>query len=358
MARVRGQPKCRLITTRRRSYRNRRGEELIEPEDMLERSTVVTRRMSRVRESARKRRAEDGNQRKNETTVTVDARMVFFRCPLCTGTLRKGHKGFMDHIVEIHHTNPKKYVQNILARDYTFKEVESEDPAETENELVIGILGEEEFKKLKEDMMGDKNKVMQCSKAKYNMMIEKKHEEKNKIGDEVSTILLARGSNQSGEAEEVNRNKEQETEQRSLLNWAASFIGEADGGRQWWLQKLPVRGLVDYEGDKGNLLSLARELTAGAEWRGKEMTEEEMTFWFKCKLCIYRGSRGDLYRGSELFAKHIRLHHRISVSFYVNRFIGGQEIFIEHICGAQCEARGNCGEVGAIEVVDVIEENN
>ena len=359
MARVRGLPKCRLITTRRRSYRNASGAELVEPDSMLEQSSVVTRRMSRIRESARKRKEENKNRRRPVNTVSMDASMdamsVFYRCPLCTGTLKKGHRGFIDHIVEVHHANPKKYIENILTKDYTFKVVESEDSAETGVELVIGALNEEEFRKLKDALVRDENKVVQCAKAKYNMMIEKKHEERNRIGEEISTIFVARESNQRGEDNGISRNEEQEVEQRALLTWAADFIVEVNRGIENNMvlgYEQPVRSLADYERDRDNLLSLARELIAGAEWRGKETAVDEMTFWYKCKLCVYRGNRGDLYRGSELFAKHISQHHRISVSFYVNRFISGQEVYIEHLC----EAQDKCGHAGSIEAVNAIKE--
>ena len=357
MARVKKQqPKGRIITTRRRSYRNRAGAELVEPEDTLERSTVVTRRMSMVRESARRRRMEsetqDRSQKKAKTTSPVDVELMYFKCPLCTGTLRKGMARFMNHLVEIHHVNPKRYVQHILEKSTIFKEVGSDDPTMTGNDPVIGTLGWEEFQGLKEAMMNDKNKTMQCSKARYNLMIEKKHEEKQKIGTEISTLFVANGSSQDEEAKEAGRRtEEQEVEQRSLMSWASKFICEAKG-RQWWLGQLPVRGLIDFEGDRENLLNLAKELTAGTELKGEEMRVEELAFWYKCKLCIYRGQIGDLYRGSELFAQHIVHDHRISMSFYVNKFIRSQEIYMEHICDKE-----NCRHAGSIQAVNAVEEH-
>ena len=261
MARVRKlQPKGRIITTRGRSYRNKAGAELVEPEGMSERNTVVTRRMSMVREHARRQRMENEtrnrSQKKTKTPDPIDTEQVFFKCSLCTGTLRKGMRGFMNHLVEIHYVNPKRYVQYILEKNTIFKEVASDDPKMTGNELVIGTLVCEEFQRLKDAMMDDKNRTMQCAKARYNLMVEKRNEERQKIGTEISTLIVA-------SKEEAGRTDEQEVEQRSVMSWASKFINKTKG-RQWWLEKLPVKGLIDFEGDKENLLKLAEELTAVA----------------------------------------------------------------------------------------------
>ena len=350
MARVRKQqPKGRIITTRMRSYRNKAGAELIEPEGMSERSMVVTRRMSMVREHVRRQRMENEtrnrSQKKMKTPGPIDVEQVFFKCSLCTGTLRKGMTGFMNHLVEIHYANPKRYVQHILEKNTIFKEVASDDPQMTGNDLVIGTLGCEEFQRLRDAMMDDKNRTMQCAKARYNLMVEKRNEEKRKIGTEISTLFVA------GE-EEGRRTDEQEVEQRSVMSWASKFISKTKG-RQWWLGKLPVKGLIDFEGDKENLLKLAEELTAVAVLpRGEEMKVDEMDFWYKCKLCIYKGQTGDLYRGSELFAQHIVHDHRISMTFYVNKFMRSQEIYMEHICDKE-----NCGHAGSIQDVNAVEEH-
>ena len=109
----------------------------------------------------------------------------------------------------------------------------------------------------------------------------------------------------------------------------------------------PTRGLEEYEHDRENLLSLAREIVDGNK-SVKETAINEMRFWYKCKLCLYKGSKGDLYQGSELFGRHIKLHHRISITFYVNRFLKGQEIFIEHTCE---------GKTGMLEPVPTEEED-
>ena len=350
MARVRKQqPKGRIITTRRRSYRNRAGAELVEPEGMTERSTVVTRRMSMVREHARRQRLENQtrnrNQKKTKTTGLIDAEQLFFKCTLCTGTLKRGMTGFVNHLVEIHYVNPKRYVLHILEKNAIFKEVASDDPKMTENELVIGTLVCEEFQRLKDAMLDDKNRTLLCAKARYNLMVERKNEERQKIGTEIATIFVA-------SEEEAGRTDEQQVEQRSVLSWASKFIQKTKG-RQWWLEKLPVKGLIDFEGDKENLLKLAEELTTVAVHpRGEELRIDEMLFWYKCKLCIYSGRTGDLYRGSELFAQHIVHDHKISITFYVNKFIRNQEIYMEHFCNKE-----NCGHAGSIQEMNAMEEH-
>ena len=350
MARVRKQqPKGRIITTRTRSYRNRAGAETVEPEGMSDRSTVVTRRMSMVRESVRRRQRMENETQKRKTPSPIDVELFFFKCALCTGTLRKGMTGFMNHLVEIHYVNPKRYVQHILEKNTIFKEIVTDDPTMTENDLVIGTLGCKEFQGLRAAMMDDKNKTMQCSKARYNLMIEKRHEERQKIGTEISTLFVA---SPSVSEEASRRTEEQEVEQRSLMSWASKFISKTKS-RQWWLGKLPVRGLIDFEGDRENLLNLAKELTAVTELKGEEMRVEDADFWYECKLCIYRGQIGDVYRGSELFAQHIAHDHRISMSFYVSKFIRSQEIFMEHICDKE-----NCGHAGLLQPVNAVEEHD
>ena len=350
MARVKKQqPKGRIITTRGRRYRNKAGAELVEPEGMSERNTVVTRRMSMVREQARKQRIENEtrkrSQKETKTPDPIDTEQVFFKCSLCTGTLRKGMRGFMNHLVEIHYANPKRYVQYVLEKNATFKEIASDDPKMTGNDLVIGTLVCEEFQRLRDAMMDDKNRTMLCAKAVYNLMVEKRNEERQKIGTEISTLLVA------GE-EEAGRTDEQQMEQRSVMSWASGFINRTKG-RQWWLGRLPAKGLIDFEGDKENLLKLAEELTAVAVLpRGEEMKVDEMDFWYKCKLCIYKSQTGDLYRGSELFAQHIIHDHRISVTFYVNKFVRGQEIYMEHICDKE-----DCGHAGSIQDVNAVEDH-
>ena len=350
MARIKKQqPIGRIITTRRRTYRNRAGAELIEPEGMAEYSTVVTRRMSVIREHARRRRVENEirnrNQKKMKTSGPIDSEQLFFKCTLCTGTLKKGMTDFMNHLVEIHYVNPKRYVVYILEKNAIFKEVESDDPKMTGNELVIGMLVCEEFQRLRDAMLEDKNRTLLCAKARYNLMIEKKNEERQKIGTEISTILVA-------SEEEAGRTDEQQLEQRSVLSWASKFIQKTKG-RQWWLEKLPDKGLIDFEGDRENLLRLAEELTTVAVHpRGEEMRIDETLFWYKCKLCVYKGDTGDLYRGSELFAQHIVHDHRISMTFYVNKFIRSQEIYMEHVCSKE-----NCGHAGSIQEMNAVEEH-
>ena len=72
MARVKKQqPKGRIITTRGRRYKNKAGAELVEPEGMSERNTVVTRRMSMVREQARKQRIENEPRKRSQTNATA-----------------------------------------------------------------------------------------------------------------------------------------------------------------------------------------------------------------------------------------------------------------------------------------------
>ena len=113
MARTRKQqPIGRLVTTRRR-YRNAAGAELIESDDLARRNTVVTRRMSTIREQARKRRLREENPERAEKRARIaepiGVEQAFFKCPLCTGTLGRGMKDFMNHLVEAHYANPQRY---------------------------------------------------------------------------------------------------------------------------------------------------------------------------------------------------------------------------------------------------------
>jgi hypothetical protein len=354
MARTRKQqPIGRLVTTRGR-YRNAAGAELIESDDLARRNMVVTRRMSTIREQARKRRLREENPERAEKRARmaepIDVEQAFFKCPLCAGTLGKGMKEFMNHLVEVHYANPQRYVQRCLERTAVFKKSVSEDPEMTEKDIVIETITCDEFDEIKGTMLDDKNNVMQCAKARYNLMIEKKREERVKIGTEISTLFVTGGDDgvRNGRMQTL----EQEDEQRSLLAWAARFVNDA-GSKQWWLGRLPKKGLIDYEGDKENLLSLAGELVATSiEPRGEETTVDEMSFWMKCKLCVYRGDVGDLYRGSTLFAQHITIHHKISMSFYVTKFIRTQEFFREHDCG-----NANCKHTGLIKAVNAEEEH-
>ena len=355
MARTRKQPKGRLVTTRR-SYRNKAGAELIEPNDLFERNTVVTRRMSTIREHARKRRMQEENQDKAQkrarTAEPIDAEQAFFKCPLCTGTLGNGMKEFMNHLVEGHHVNPQRYVERCLDRTTIFKKIESEDPEMTGDDLVIATITRDEFVELREAMITDRNTTMQCSKARYNLMVEKKREERKKIGNDISTLFVTGGSNRDERVRIVKtRTLEQEDEQRSVLAWAARFVNDVKGKR-WWLGRLPTKGVIDFEGDRENLLCLAKELTACTELEGEEMPVDELAYWYKCKLCIYQGQVGDLYRGSTLFAQHVTRDHKISMGFYVTKFIRSQEIFREHKCGKE-----NCRHAGLIRAVNAGEEH-
>ena len=354
MARTRKQqPIGRLVTTRRR-YKNANGAELIEPDDIASRSMAVTRRMSTIREQARKRRLREENPERAEKRARmaepIDVEQAFFKCPLCAGTLEKGMKEFMNHLVEVHYANPQRFVQRCLERTAVFKIAVSEDPEMSKKDIVIETITGDEFEEIKRTMLDDKNNVMQCAKARYNLMIEKKREERAKIGTEISTLFVTGGDD--GARNVRTQTLEQEDEQRSLLAWARRFVIDV-GSKQWWRGRLPKKGLIDYEGDKENLLSLAGELVAtSSDPKGEETAVDEMTFWMKCKLCVYRGDVGDLYRGSTLFAQHITLHHKISMNFYVTKFIRTQEFFREHDCG-----NANCKHTGLIKAVNAEDEH-
>ena len=341
------QPIGRLVTTRRRN-RSAAGTEMIESHDLS--STVVTRRVSRIREQARKRKTQEEISEEAAKRVRmvepIDVKQIYFKCPLCTGTLSNGMKDFMNHLVEIHYTNPQRYVQRCLERTVAFKKVVSEDHGTT----VIETVTREEFDNLKETMLDDKNNIMQCAKARYNLMIERKKEERAKIGTEISTLYVTGGSD-----ERVRNIKkqtlEQEDEQRLLIEWALKFVNDA-GNKKWWLGSLPRKGLIDYDGDKQNLLRLAGELMANKELEGEEIPVDESLFWMKCKLCVYRGDTGDLFKGSRLFAQHVTLHHKISMSFYVTKFLRTQEIYREHDCG-----KPNCKHEGLLRAVNAEDEH-
>ena len=340
------QPIGRLITTRGRNG-NTADTELSESQDVS--STIVTRRMSSIREQARKRRARNETPeepaKRARVVEQIDVERLYFKCPLCTGKLSHGMKDLMNHLVESHYTNPQRYVQRCLERTQVLKKAEPEDPGTT----VIEIVTRSEFDDLKETMLDDKNNVMQTAKAKYNLMIEKRREERAKIGTEISTLYVTGG----GERERNTRKLtlEQEDEQRALLAWASKFVND-EGSNKWWLGRLPKKGLIDYEGDKQNLLGLARELVANNELEGEEIPADELLFWMKCKLCVYRGNTGDLFRGSRLFAEHVTHHHRISMSFYVNQFLKTQEIYMEHDCGDP-----NCKHEGLLRAVNAEDEH-
>jgi hypothetical protein len=268
---------------------------------------------------------------------------------MCIGRLKKGYRNISEHVGDVHHVNPNCYVKNILVRDHVFKAVKSDDPAETGNSLVLGALNNEEFRMLKDAMLEDNSKIGQYARAKYNMMIEKRNEEKCKVGKELITFYAAQASLPEGEILTI---KAQEEEQRSLVIWAGNLLKEVSLGimdNMLLGHEQPAKGIMDHGRDRENLLSLAKELVEGDK-SGKETTIEEKEFWYKCKLCIYKGTVGDLYNGSELFGKHIAMHHQISISFYVDRFLKYQEVFKEYSCEA------NAG-MEWIEPVTINEEN-
>ena len=111
------QPIGRLITTRGRNG-SAAGTEMIESHDLS--STVVTRRMSTIREQARKRKTREENPegaaKRARMAEPIDIEQIYFKCPLCTGTLSNGMKDLMNHLVESHYTNPQRYVQRCLER--------------------------------------------------------------------------------------------------------------------------------------------------------------------------------------------------------------------------------------------------
>ena len=133
----------------------------------------------------------------------------------------EGDEGTQNHLVEVHYANPQRYVQRCLERTAIFKKAVPEDPEMTGKDMVIETITQDELDELKRTMLDDKNDVMQCAKARYNLMIEKKREERVKIGTEISTLFVTGGD--EGVRNVRMQTLELEDEQRSLLAWATSF---------------------------------------------------------------------------------------------------------------------------------------